>query len=95
MGFYGPLRGASAEDVNVALASVQGDVDAVVSFNGLPANAQALSIYAQPSPPPVGVYFRGGVSPERVRTLLADGLVQVAVVVEGEQLKVFTPQSPP
>ena len=93
--YGGPVWDASAEDVNAALAGVQGEIDGVISFDGLPEDARALSIYARPSPPPVGVYFRGGVSPEQVYTLLADGLVQVAVMVKEGQVKVFTPQAPP
>jgi len=95
VGYYGPVRRASAEDVNGALASVQGEIDGVISFDGLPADAQALSIYGLAKPPVVGVYFRSGATPEQVRTLLADGLVQVAVMVEEGQVKVFTPQAPP
>lgn len=100
LGYYGPVGTDLGDAATISDAMGQvGDlaqIDLVLACANLPADLGALSIYALPNPPLVGVYFETPRDTNTIRAWLEDGLVQSAVVRgEDRQLIVYTPDNLP
>jgi len=80
-GYVGPAPG-TAQSLSEGLAAVEGQVDAIVSFAGLPDDLEQMSIYASGTPPKVAAYFPINPNREAIRRWLKDGLIQAAVMDE-------------
>jgi len=90
-GYFGPASAADAAALSAALAEKEATIDAVVSFDGLPTDLHAVSIYAREKPPEVAVAFRSEPDRQLVRTWLRQKLIRAAVI-EG---KLYTRDDPP
>ena len=93
-GYYGPANG-TAESVSGGLAAIEGGFDAVVSFYGLPDDLENLSIYQLGERPKVAAFFPSA-NLDRVRDWLSKGLIEAAVIEQGDAgLRLCTKTSPP
>jgi len=95
LGYAGPASALTTEEVSALLQEKLKGLDVLVSFGGLPANPQRLSIYKLESPPKVAVYFPLQPDLEQVRRWLKDGFIQVAVVNENGKYRAYTPDHLP
>jgi len=80
---------------SIPLARAAAQFDALVSFTGLPADAEQMNIYQVAEPPKVAAYFGSPGDRAKVRSWLQKGLLQAAVLKEKDGLKLYTPKTLP
>jgi hypothetical protein len=90
---YAPEQTASGFET--ALRASQNDVDAIISFQGLPEDLPEMSMFDSPGPPAFGAYCATGYDVEAIRQWLQKELVHAVVLKEGPELKLYTPENPP
>lgn len=91
VGYYGPVA-AGAQAISEGLADREQEIDAVISYVGLPRDWADMSFYKRSNPPKVGAYFRSpSTDLELVRSWIEDGyLVAALVETEGGGAKLYT-----
>lgn len=95
VGYYGPADG-TAERVSSWLQGAVGEIDAVVSVAGLPADLEAMTIYQMsPTPKVAAVFEKRSTDIVAIRRWLEEGYLQVAVVESDGGDKVYTPENLP
>lgn len=81
-GYFGPTPGTAAS-LSAGLDQMAGEFDVVVSFNGLPADLEQMSIYGYGDVPMVAAVFPLGTADKAlIRTWLTEDYLQAAVVEE-------------
>jgi len=94
VGYFGPCASeppSPAEWISSALDNASGQIDLVLSFDGLPTDLEALNIYEMAERPLVAAFFPDGGDEAVIRGWLQDGLLDVAVINDEGSLTTILP----
>ena len=94
VGYAGTAPGTAAT-LSQGIDDLGGQIDAVLSFNGLPPDLEQMTIYTRATPPAVAAYFPREADLDLIGKWLSDGLIEGAVVRQNGSLTPYTVAEPP